>query len=63
MPEDIAVQLHAFHAVGVRHLTCWIDDGEARELQTVWPRLTTRGLEQFVPVIEALRKLETDALI
>jgi alkanesulfonate monooxygenase SsuD/methylene tetrahydromethanopterin reductase-like flavin-dependent oxidoreductase (luciferase family) len=57
-PEEIAAHLHAFHAVGVQHLTCWIDAGDDPELRTFFPLLTARGLEQFVPVIEALRKLE-----
>jgi alkanesulfonate monooxygenase SsuD/methylene tetrahydromethanopterin reductase-like flavin-dependent oxidoreductase (luciferase family) len=60
-PEDIAEQLRTFHAAGVRHLTCWIDDGDIDELRSFYPLLTPRGLERFEAVLQALRTSEARA--
>ena len=60
-PEEIANGLHAFRRAGVQHLTCWIDAGDDPALRTFFPLLTPRGLERFVPVVAALRKLEERA--
>lgn len=57
-PEEIAAQLHAFHLAGVEHMQCVIEAGEHQGPLSFWPVLTTRGIEKFSLVIEALRKIE-----
>ncbi len=59
--EEIAAQLHALHKAGMQHMTCYIDAGDKHEPPATIPLLTPLGLERFVEVITALRKLEADA--
>ena len=59
--EEIAERLHALGAAGLEHLVCVVDIGEERGPLASFSRLTPRGLERFVGVLEALRKLEAGA--
>jgi alkanesulfonate monooxygenase SsuD/methylene tetrahydromethanopterin reductase-like flavin-dependent oxidoreductase (luciferase family) len=57
-PEEIAAELRALRATGVTHIACIVDDGETPGPLTQYPTLSASGLERFLRVAEALRRLE-----
>ncbi len=58
-PEAIAAQLHSLRAAGVEHMACIVDDGETAGPLTQYPVLREAGLERFLLVAKALRRLES----
>ena len=60
-PVRIAEELHAYHRAGIDHVSCYFDPREKSTSTRTFPLITSRGLEQFAVVIDALRQLEGTA--
>lgn len=57
-PEEVAGELRALWAAGMRHMACIVDDGATPGPLTQYPVLSADGFERFLAVAEAVRRLE-----
>lgn len=55
---EIAAQLHAVHAIGIDHITCYIDLGDEPGPKRTYPVITADALGHLAQVLDALRMLE-----